>query len=186
MSSRFQNIKKFCKPLSSKKCSKSLRIVQNLMFERCSSISQGDYICDSCRNDLSKTPIVEIPYDESVEETNDETFRTSDTVFEALNTFLTKVDESPVTKKKLRTKEYATSKLFKIENLLKTNAFEMVPRVENNDSTIIEQLKSKFRSSTDRKEKTTILTLVPKNWPTSRILKEFEGSFPYNKRKAMF
>lgn len=163
-----------------------MRVVQNWMFERSSSIRQGDYICDSCRNALQKIPILEIPYDESVEEANDATYCNSETVFEALNTFLTKVDESPVTKQKLRTQQYATSKLLKIENLLRTNVFDMVPHVENDDSTIIEQLKSKFRHSTDRKEKTTILTLVPKTWSISKILKEFEGLFAATNKNHFF
>lgn len=183
MLSRFNNIKKCCRPSSSKKCSKSLRIVQNWMFEKSSSIRRGDYICDSCRNDLQKKPAVDIPYDESIVEANDETYQTSDTVFEALNTFLRKVDESPVTKKKLQTQQYARSKYIKIENLLKTNVFNMVPRVEDDNTTIIEQLKSKFRSSTDRNEKTTILTLVPRKWPTSKILEEFEGFLSITNKK---
>lgn len=163
-----------------------MRVVQNWMFDRTSSIRQGDYICDSCRNALQKIPILEIPYDDSVEEANDETYCSSETVFEALNAFLTKVDESPVTKKKLQTQQYATTKLLKIENLIRTNVFNMVPHAENDDSTIIEQLKSKFRSSTDRKEKTTILTLVPKNWSTSKILREFEGLLSITNQNHFF
>lgn len=148
------------------------------MFEKSPSIRQGDFICDSCRIILQKTPTVEIPYDESVANSpNDETYRSSDTVFEALNKFLSKIDEPPIIKTELRSQAYCSSKLSKIDELLRTHVFNTVPSTKNDDVKIIEQLKSKFGSSADRKEKVTILTLVPESWPTSRILKEFEGWF---------
>lgn len=180
--SRFHSIKKCCKPSGSKKCSKILRIAQNWMFEKCPSVRQGDYVCDSCRQDLIKKPTVEILYEESMQEANDETYRSSEVVFEELNEFLKKIDESPVSKKKLQTQRYAVSKYRTIESLIKTHVFPTLPPEENSTATIVEGLKAKFVSSTDRKERTTILTLAPKTWPTSKVLKEFEGFFLRKKK----
>lgn len=181
MSSRFSTIKKCCKPLSSKKCSRFLRAVQGWKFEKCPSIRRGDYICDSCRNGLHKTPTAEIPYDEA-QDAKDDTYRSSDTVFEALNSFLARIDEPPVAKKDLRLQEYASAKFSQIQELLKTHVFNAIPSEENDNDTIIKQLKAKFRNLTDRNKKISLLTLIPKSWPTSRILKEFQGLFRINRQ----
>ena len=59
----------------------------------------------------------------------------------------------------------------------------MTPTEIDNDSEIIEQLKEKFHSSTDRSQKVQILTVLPKTWSIRKVEEEF-GVSNYMARKA--
>lgn len=54
----------------------------------------------------------------------------------------------------------------------------------NAESEIINQLKEKFQTSTNRSERVQMLTVLPKSWGTKRIEREFVGATNFMVRKA--
>lgn len=97
-----------------------------------------------------------------------------------LNRLLLEFGEPPVDVKRLSQKNYCREKVASIANILKSNIFTGHPPDEhaydNDGKVMLEQLKEKFRSSTKQSEKTSILTLLPRNWSIMKIMAEFEGT----------
>ena len=94
-----------------------------------------------------------------------------------INQCLQAIEKTPVSKKKLVQTSYSKEKLNKIKvTAAKIILPSMTSAEIDNDSEIIEQLKEKFHSSTDRSQKVKILTVLPKSWSTGKVKEEFAVS----------
>lgn len=184
---------KCCKPLGSRKCSKNLRNVVQWMQKKKSSLSINQKICDSCRKALEKTSDeVILPeslapvdtLDESGDDTDGESFVNDSpyiskiATINSLNKFLVEAGLPEIDTKRLSQKNYCETAVSAISGSLKTLIFRGHPTESDADKSgidVINQLKDKFRSSTSKSEKTTILTLAPRNWSINRTKSEFIG-----------
>lgn len=185
---------KCCKPLGVRKCSKNLRNVIPWMQKKNLSLALNQKICDSCRKALEKTndavipeetldhvdPVVEIADDTDESVDHDPPYVSKEAAINSLNKFLVEAGLSPVDTNRLAQKNYCQTSVASISASLKTLIFRGHPTEseisDNSEIDIINQLKDKFRSSTSKSEKTTILTLVPQNWSIMRTKSEFEGT----------
>lgn len=106
-----------------------------------------------------------------------------ETAISLLNNFLAEVGEPPVDTKRLMQKNYCQAKVSGISDILKSTIFRGHPPdselSEDSGKVVLDQLKEKFRSSSQRSEKTIILTLSPPKWSILKTKSEFEGTFLY-------
>lgn len=99
------------------------------------------------------------------------------------NKFFDLIGCSPILKSKLHCLNYREEKSKKVaKNLLqvehKSITIEESKKIEWFDE-IIEQLKNKFKNTSDMKEKLQILTLLPYSWSTKQIQDEFDISLHF-------
>ena len=87
----------------------------------------------------------------------------------SINQCLQAIGETPVSTSKLSKRETNQIKVVAAKAILPS----MTPTEIDNDSEIIEQLKEKFHSSTDRSQKVQILTVLPKSWSIRKVEEEF-------------
>ena len=85
----------------------------------------------------------------------DPDFTTNSVVVQTLNTSLQELGESPIDKRKIKSKHYATSKVKKISSSMKHKLFVAAENSssENDndiDESVLQNLKSNFLSSTSR------------------------------------
>ena len=174
---------------------KNLRPVTKWMCEKAPLVSIGTRICDSCRKKLSAVVIPAVPVESdtnsdcdteelvdysvcSLQPADDSSIHPS--LFEddpqpsltLVNQCLKESGKTPITKRKLRTRKYAEKKLDEI-----TSMMEQLVIGEDSKSSdeleIIQQLKEKFRSTSERSTQVQILTVLPKSWSIRRIESEF-------------
>ncbi len=151
------NKRKVCiNPFGRKKCSTNRRQVTEWMIRKHSSLTENDYICDTCRNQLRALPNIDtneplnstneetIDYEtyetniEDDEDTSDEAFYSKDAAVESLNKFLNEVDISPIKNEQLCKKQYCNSKMCDIVDVLKSKIFcKCEPDKINNDGEIM-------------------------------------------------
>ncbi|GBM10093.1 hypothetical protein AVEN_230362-1 [Araneus ventricosus] len=151
-------------------------------------IPNGSKIYDKCRKEITilkyAQPISHKNDDSSASETfsdKDPDFTTNSVVVQTLNTSLQELGESPIDKRKVKSKHYATSKVKKNSSSMKRKLFVTAENSssENDneiDESILQNLKSNFLSSTSRTKKPMLLTCLPENWSVRKIMSEFNTS----------
>ena len=89
-----------------------------------------------------------------------------------MNQCLKEFGKTPITKRKLRTKKYSEKKLDEITSMMEKLVIGDNSK-SSNESEIIQQLKEKFQSTSERSTQVQILTVLPKSWSIRRIKSEF-------------
>lgn len=171
---------------------KRLRPVQAWMCERAPHISTGSKICDNCRKKLSKeSPSIsetdslplecESPIQSDYPPEEDECYiQRSEAVF-TLNKCLADIGETPFSHTKAQGKKYSRQKVEKITQAMK-HTFISVETTDDG-AEMIQQLKDKFRSTSQRSEQLQVLTVLPQSWSVKKIQHEF-GVTNYMARKS--
>ncbi|GBN46744.1 hypothetical protein AVEN_184302-1 [Araneus ventricosus] len=166
---------------------KKLRNVTAWMSELFPQIANGSKICDKCRKEITMLkyakPISDKNLDSFASETisdEDPDFAANSVTVQTLNTSLQELGESPIDKRKVKSKRYATSKVKKISSSMKWKLFVAAENSssENDneiDESILQNLKSNFLSSTSRTKKLMLLTCLPENWSVRKIMREFNA-----------
>ena len=77
------------------------------------------------------------------------------------------VIKTPVTKRKLRTRKDANKKLDEVTSMMEKLVIGEDSKSE--DSEIIQQLKEKFQSMSERSIQVQILTILPQSWSIQKI-----------------
>ena len=168
--------------------SKGLRNVTNWMCELEYGIVENNKVCDSCRKSLgqikgfkdSDAEVSDVSLSAlNMTDNSKNGFLDRKNAIDLLNAALQEIGESPVKNRKVRTESYCKDKAEKIKKTLIENVLTGV--VENScsdaESEIVQQLKEKFKITTDKKEKFLILTVLPKSWSCQIIQNEFNVSF---------
>ena len=173
---------------------KNLRSVLPWMIEAIQSVKVGDKICDKCRKELTPLNVKQNPpsmsiHKEPLDESCDDLCDYLDDDYisqdmEPINMCLKAIGETPIVKKKLMHASYTKEKLTRIRDAAaKTILPSMTLGSVDDGHEIIEQLKEKFRTCTDRSQKVQILTILPKSWTVKKIQEEFSVT-NYMARKA--
>ena len=116
---------------------KKLRNVTDWMLEKFDDLSKETKICDSCRKKLS------IKNNEEVNETcaencaMDENFASTSQIIGTLNTSLHELGESPVNKRKVKSKHYASTKIQKISSAMKQKLFTNIQESSDDEDEIL-------------------------------------------------
>ena len=178
-----------------------LRTVTKSIRQKFPSILPGDKVCHSCRKKL--TTMREVPQEHAEEllqhsDSLPETDPSSESTLpspgspvkqfvveesrERANKYLVGIGITPITTRKLQTKKYQKKKLETITKMLQTAGID---EATSDDGEIVAQLKEKFCTS-NRSEKTQILTVLPQSWSIRKIETEFGASnFMVRKAKAL-
>ena len=153
------------------------------MCERAPQITTGSKICDTCKKKLSKDQPVLIPeLDSSSSEADEaEVFVQTPEAVSSLNMCLVDIGETPYSQSKARARNYSRQKVKKITEAMKRTVIS--EEITDDGGEIIQQLKEKFQSTTQRSEKLQILTILPKSWSLKKIQQEF-GVSNYMTRKS--
>ena len=165
---------------------KNLRSVSQWMCEKNPKIAMGSKICDNCRKKLLIS--IPDPYSESG-------FDKSPTPsppgsppgaevhkFEELesmkliNQCLEVIGETPISKRKQQSKKYLGQKLDQLITTMEKAMIGEASTTTEDGSEIIEQLKEKFHSTSERSIKVQVLTVLPKRWSVRKIQTEFDTS----------
>ena len=101
---------------------------------------------------------------------------------QAVSKCLEEVGESPLTVRKARSKKYSQQKVAKITAMM-DKATLGSSKLPGDDREIIEQLKEKFSTTTERSVKVQILTILPMSWSIEKVQTEF-GASNFMVRKA--
>ena len=162
---------------------KNLRPITAWMCERAPQISIGSKICDTCRKKLSKEPPVFLPEPDSPssDPKEAEVYVQIPEVVSSLNKCLVEIGETPYSQTKARGKNYSRHKVKKITEAMKRTV--ITGEATDDGSEMIQQLKEKFQSTTQRSEQLQILTVLPKSWSLKKIQQEF-GVSNYMARKS--
>ena len=91
------------------------------------------------------------------------------------------IGETAITKRKARSKKYTRDKVSRITALMDKAA--ITGEKAGDDREIIEQLKEKFHSTTERSVQVQVLTVLPMSWSIEKIQDEF-GASNFMVRKA--
>lgn len=169
---------------------KSLRRVSEWMVT-VRELPSDAKICAECRWALQKIRLekqhAEIPQSSSMkaplpepeiciasdESTEDPSFESTSISIEALNLPLASLGESPVKKKRLTVKKYATTKVKQINHVLKSGIFRFANATENE---LMEHFKKMFNGFETRNQKLTFLTTLPPTWTRRKVMEEFNVS----------
>jgi len=89
----------------------------------------------------------------------------------SLNMCLADIGETPYSQVKGRGKTYSRQKVQKITEAMRRTVISW--ETTDDGSEMIQQLKEKFQSSTQRSEQLQILTVLPKSWSMKKIQQEF-------------
>lgn len=167
---------------------KNLRSVTPWMCEIAPQISIGSKICDTCRKRLSKESVLipdpETHISDSEHEADDadsEPYVEAQQAVSSLNKCLVDLGESPYSQIKARGKKYSKQKVQKITEAMKRTVISGA--ASDDGSEMIQQLKEKFQTTTQRSEQLQILTVLPKSWSLKKIEQEFNVS-NYMARKS--
>lgn len=157
---------------------KKLRNVSDWMCENFDDLSKEAKVCDSCRKQLTtvknKEEANEASEDNCKMET-DQTFSSTTEVIETLNASLHELDVSPLDKKKIKSKAYASNKVQKISFAMKKKLFTNIQESSDDESELLEKslmsnLKTNFSICTSRDKKLMILTCLPESWSVRKIM----------------
>ncbi|KAG8183380.1 hypothetical protein JTE90_008282 [Oedothorax gibbosus] len=176
-----------CNPLKKSFYKKQKKTEKAWMPEMFSQIARGSMICDKCRKEvtyLKNTPSISEINEEVSEAScskkfcdNDPDF-TASAVVQTINTSLQELGESPIDKRKLKYKKYSKSKVKKISSSMKRKLFVAIENSSSendNEDSVLQNLKSNFLSSTSRSKKLMLLTCLPANWSIRKIMREFNA-----------
>lgn len=150
------------------------------MLEMFDDLSKVNKICDSCRKHLTTLKNNKDANETSADDCEmDENFTSTSEVIETLNASLHELGESPVNKKKLKSKCYASTKIQKISSSMKRNLFTNIEESSNDEDEILhdslmDNLKSNFSNCT-RDKQLMILTCLPQSWSVRKIMQEFNA-----------
>ena len=89
-----------------------------------------------------------------------------------VNQCLKESGKTPITKRKLRTRKYAEKKLDEITSMMEKLVIGEDSK-SSDELEIIQQLKEKFQSTSERSTQVQILKVLPKSWSIRRIESEF-------------
>src|SRR5215469_1740888 len=172
---------------------KSLRNVNENILKRHEDIVKGDKICDGCRKSVLKLPELNLESqynivadDVEMEEKFEILTPEKTQAIETLNISLSLLDETSIKKKCLNEKKYPENKLKKVSEAFRTKILCLNPETTiqpNDESEIVNQLKERFNSTTNKSLKMQILTTLPKSWTLQQIENEF-GVTNFMARKA--
>lgn len=165
---------------------KKLRNVAAWMPNQFPEIANGSKICDKCRKKISMLKKTEPINDENAEDpSGSETYSEKDTDFKAnmeavqtLNRSLQELGESPIDKKRMKSKSYTTSKIKKISSSMKRELFPAAKHSENEsdiEESVLQNLRNNFVTCTSKKKKMVLLTCLPQNWSVRKIMREFNA-----------
>ena len=160
----------------------NLRPVSEWMCEKDSKLSIGSKICDVCRKKLATT-IPEPQHEPSTDKSPTPSPPWSPLPEEEcksvkfINECLEDIGETPITKRKLRTKKYSEQKLEHLTTMMGTAIVgkDTFSRLKDG-SEKIEQLKEKFHSTSENSVKVQVLTVLPRSWSIRMIQTEFGAS----------
>ena len=152
------------------------------------NLSVESRICDNCRKQLARTVSTHeenssdsstssIPSPVPVEFDEVERLESLQLVSKCLED----IGETPITKRKARSKKYTRDKVSRITALMDKAA--ITGEKAGDDREIIEQLKEKFHSTTERSVQVQVLTVLPMSWSIEKIQVEF-GASNFMVRKA--
>lgn len=123
------------------------------------------------------------------ENSSTELYKNDNVIIEDVNRAIEQLGESPIAAKRMRYKTYATKKFQNVTEALAKDVFN-VATTSNTENTVntelnelINELKEKFKSVTNVREKYMILTTLPKSWTIRKIRDEFNISY-HMARKA--
>ena len=169
---------------------KNLRPVTKKMCEEHPqhNLSVESRICDNCRKQLAKTVSTHedsssgsstpsIPSPLPVELSEVERLESLQLVSKCLED----MGETPLTKRKVRSKKYSRDKVSRITALMEKAA--ITGEQAGDDREIVEQLKEKFHSTTERSVQVQVLTVLPMSLSIEKIQAEF-GASNFMVRKA--
>ena len=165
---------------------KNLRPVTKWMCEKAPHVSIGTRICDSCRKKLSAVVIPDVPVESDTNSDCDteelvdysvcslqpvDDFSIHPSLFEddpqpsltLVNQCLKESGKTPIMKRKLRTRKYAEKKLDEITSMMEKLVIGEDSK-PSDELEIIQQLKEKFQSTSERSTQVQILTVLPKSW----------------------
>ena len=142
------------------------------------NLSVESRICDNCRKQLAKTVSTHedsssgsstpsIPSPLPVELSEVERLESLQLVSKCLED----MGETPLTKRKVRSKKYSRDKVSRITALMEKAA--ITGEQAGDDREIVEQLKEKFHSTTERSVQVQVLTVLPMSWSIEKIQAEF-------------
>ena len=167
---------------------KSLRIVQEWMVEKVPHISLQSRICDYCRKKfVNYQPPIPEPVPETAEQQIPELSSTSPDsegsdsesqhinrgeAVASLNVCLANLGETPYSQVKGRGKGYCRQKVDKLTEALKRTGIAS-ETVKDDGEEMIELLKEKFRTTTQKGEQLQILSVLPKSWSLKKLQEEF-------------
>lgn len=164
---------------------KSLRPVNENIVSRSNTIKLGDRICDSCRKAILKLPKLDEVEEWQSDSDNDNNVETreistpqKEEAIDTVNISLVAIDETPIKKKRLTEKKYPEEKLKKVSEAFRTKLMSLSPcsQIEEKPDIgreMINQLKEKFHSTSDKSLKMQILTTLPQSWTSIQIETEF-------------
>ena len=126
------------------------RVVTDRMCEKVPSISPGEKICDSCRKQLAaESEQQSLPQEQSDSSPESDVVSPTDEMFghplatlAVANEHLDTIGETPLTKRKLRSKRYRRQKLEAVTAMMQKAVLDDVQE-KSDDSEIITQLKEK-------------------------------------------
>lgn len=187
-----------CDPFNvhKKEIKKNLRNVTKNLIEKHPNLKFEVYnkLCSNCRQKLTKDKSEEgssssqslhsSPEVESAQHEVDNDGAEMEYEVSEINKSLVSLEETPIKLSKLSSKpSYAKKKLCKVTTAFKRKLEQATGQpitdsdTDNTEIEILQQLKEKFiEESTSRSEKLSILTILPKSWPITRIMKEFNCS----------
>ena len=168
-----------------------LRVITAALAEQYSNLDliPGQKLCTQCRKHLPSWLLVPVvsdaePCDDNERPNDDDDFQMSTSAaVQQLNTSLTALEESPIVKKRLMSKNYANEKLQKVGNTIRKrlridddNDDDHTDTSPDDLKDIIDRLKTKFIDS-GRSEQIQILTLAPSTWTVRRVMVKFGATY---------
>ena len=150
----------------------------------------GLKICDTCRKRLAIAPEEEqsssssspaassIPTPELADLSREERLES----MHAVNLCLEKLGETPITARKARSKKYSQKKVEEVTAMMGRAGLQSREQ-SGDDKEIIQQLKDKFSTTSERSVKVQILTILPMSWSIEKVQAEF-GATNFMVRKA--
>ena len=165
-----------------------LRVVTKAMCEKFPSILRGEKICDTCRKQLATaTPRKQVspPQEESESSLESDVEFPADEEFDdSKATLALAIGVTPVTRRKLRSKQYRRQKLQAVTEMIQKAVLEDT-REMSDESEINFQLKQKY-STVSRSKKIQILTVLPKAglFAKSKQSLEHPIAWPENRRSC--
>lgn len=162
---------------------KKLRKVTNWICDLYPDLPKHAKVCDYCRKELAKLKdqSTSTHQEEEISDSEDPSFSAESHVIATLNSSLYELGESPIDRKKIKSKQYASKKVKTIDSALKRNLFVSAKEssesdnAEDLDKTVLQNLIENFSNTTSRTKKLMILTCLPESWGIRKIMREFNA-----------
>lgn len=174
---------------------KTLRNVTSWMCSLYTEIPKEAKICNKCRKEItalktnlnanqlgpSAKPCLALNDEMSSSDSDrDPKFSMSNIIVDQMNTSLLELEESPIDKRKIQSKQYAKTKARKIHSAMKRKLFVAADpssssQEDDLDQSVLQNLKDQFSVSNNRVKKLMILTCLPEGWGIRKIMREFNA-----------